>query len=150
MLDDGRRPRDRLGALVFLIGTMVRSVVVGRTVHRSMWRECFVTEFGSQRFETWQPEYLQLFSFVALAALDIDEAARRRRSATRRSRRVFAGSRSARRPCPVRPRRLARSWKLPGTPLEVNDEQLATSGTTAGRSTPMSPPLSPAAMGAHE
>jgi len=139
-----------LGALAFLIGTMVRSIVVERTGHRSMWRECFVTEFGQSTFRDLAARVPAALLFVALAALDIDEAARRRRTATRRSRRLFAGSRSAWRPCPVRPRRLARSWKLPGTPLEVNDEQLATSGTTAGRSTPMSPPLSPAAMGAHE
>jgi hypothetical protein len=48
--DDGRRPRDRLGALAFLIGTMVRSIVVERTGHRSMWRECFVAEFGQSTF----------------------------------------------------------------------------------------------------
>ncbi|HKY66313.1 MAG TPA: DUF6766 family protein, partial [Acidimicrobiales bacterium] len=100
-----------VGTLGFLIVTMVRSIVVERSRHRSVWREFglgliltilffttwlaqgitqwqtftdeqrehgesvevgdFVAEFGQSTFENWQSEFLQLFSFVVLAALYI-------------------------------------------------------------------------------
>jgi hypothetical protein len=139
-----------LGALAFLIGTMVRSIVVERTGHRSTWRECFVAEFGQSTFRDLE---------VRVPAALLVRRARRPRHRRGRAaskdgdetieaalRRIEERLGTLSRP----PRRLAPSWKLPGTPLGVNDEQLATSGATAGRSTPMSPPRSPAAIGAHE
>jgi hypothetical protein len=100
-----------LGTLLFLIGTMVRSIQNERTQERTVWRQFalglalmilflvtwvaqgiaewqtftdsqrehgqspevgdFVAEFGQSTLENWQSEFLQLFSFVVLAALYI-------------------------------------------------------------------------------
>lgn len=98
-----------LGALLFVIYSMVRSIRNERAEGRSIWREFslglalmvlffvtwvghgiaewqtytdeqrshgesvevggFVTEFAQSTLENWQSEFLQLFSFVVLAAL---------------------------------------------------------------------------------
>ena len=98
-----------LGVLLFVIVTMLRSILNERTAGRSIWREFslglslmvlffvtwlgqgisqwqtytaeqhargesvkfggFISEFGQSTLENWQSEFLQLFSFVVLAAL---------------------------------------------------------------------------------
>ena len=155
-----------VGTLGFLIVTMVRSIVVERSRHRSVWREFglgliltilffttwlaqgitqwqtftdeqrehgesvevgdFVAEFGQSTFENWQSEFLQLFSFVVLAALYIHKGSAESKDSDEK---IEAALRRIEESLGTLPPSASsdpgEAWKLPETPLEVHDEQLS-------------------------
>ena len=148
--------------VVFLVGTLVRSVMVERDQHRSVWREFglgialmllffatwiahgitewqvftddqrahgestevgdFLAEFAQGTLENWQSEFLQLFSFVVLAALYIHKGSaeskdgEERLEASLRRIEEHLGTLP-----PTAPSGPAEDWKLPSTPLEALD-----------------------------
>ena len=152
-----------VGTLGFLIVTMVRSIVVERSRHRSVWREFglgliltilffttwlaqgitqwqtftdeqrehgesvevgdFVAEFGQSTFENWQSEFLQLFSFVVLAALYIHKGSAESKDSDEK---IEAALRRIEENLGTLPSSASsdpgEAWKLPETPLEVDDE----------------------------
>ena len=82
----------------------------------------FVNEFASSTLENWQSEFLQLFSFVVLAALYIHKGSAESKdseenieAALRRIEERLATLPST---APTEP---GENWKLPETPLEVAD-----------------------------
>jgi len=84
----------------------------------------FVSQFLSSTFENWQSEFLQLFTFVTLAALYIHKGSGESKdgdekleaSLRRIEERLGTLPASA-------PMEAGEQWKLPETPLEVADEQ---------------------------
>lgn len=82
----------------------------------------FVAEFGSSTLENWQSEFLQLFSFVSLAALYIHKSSAESKDgeekleASLRRIEEHLGTLP-----PSAPTSLGESWKLPETPLEAHD-----------------------------
>ena len=179
------------GALAFLVGTMVRSIMVERTRDRSVWREFglgliltllflgtwlaqgitqwqvftdearehgesaeigdFVAEFGQSTFENWQSEFLQLFSFVVLAALYIHKGSAESKDtdekleASLRRIEEHLGTLP-----PSAPDDPGESWQLPETPLEVDDALLARSGGPGGQGDGRPGRGSPAGAATHE
>jgi H+/Cl- antiporter ClcA len=86
----------------------------------------FVSEFGQSTLENWQSEFLQLFSFVTLAALYIHKGSGESKDGTEKMeaslRRIeeHLGTLP-----PTAPSESGQSWKLAETPLEVADQQAA-------------------------
>jgi len=84
----------------------------------------FVSQFMQSTLENWQSEFLQLFSFVVLAALYIHKGSGESKDGTENIeaalRRIeeHLGSLP-----PSAPSESGRRWKLPETPLEIEDEQ---------------------------
>jgi len=82
----------------------------------------FVAEFGSSTLENWQSEFLQLFSFVTLAALYIHKGSAESKDgeetiqASLRRIEEHLGTLP-----PSAPTGLGEAWKLPETPLEAQD-----------------------------
>jgi hypothetical protein len=151
--------------LLFLIGSMARSIRNERTAGRSVWREFglglilmilflitwaahaitewqvftdeqlaqglspkigdFVSEFAQSTLENWQSEFLQLFSFVVLAALYIHKTSAESKDseenieASLRRIEEHLGTLPA-----SAPSEKGQNWRLPETALEVEDEQL--------------------------
>jgi len=82
----------------------------------------FVTEFAKATLENWQSEFLQLFSFVVLAALYIHKGSAESKDgeenieASLRRLEQHLGTLP-----PSAPTEPGEHWKLPETPLEVHD-----------------------------
>ncbi len=82
----------------------------------------FMAEFGQATFENWQSEFLQLFSFVVLAALYIHKGSAESKdgedniqASLRRLEEHFGTLPAS---APTEP---GERWKLPETPLEMQD-----------------------------
>jgi hypothetical protein len=84
----------------------------------------FLAEFGQSTFENWQSEFLQLFSFVVLAALYIHKGSAESKDGEEQ---IQASLRRVEEHLgtlpPTAPSEPADSWKLPETPLEVHDRE---------------------------
>jgi hypothetical protein len=165
-----------VGTLGLLIVTLVRSILVERSQHRSMWREFglglilitlflttwlaqgisqwqsftdeqhahgesaevgdFVSDFAHSTFENWQSEFLQLFSFVVLAALYIHKGSAESKDSDEKIEAALRRIEERLGTLPdTAPGAPEEAWKLPETPLEVHDQ---TAG--AGASRPAAPP----------
>jgi hypothetical protein len=85
----------------------------------------FVAEFSHSTFENWQSEFLQLFSFVVLAALYIHKGSAESKDGAEK---LEAAIRRIEERLdtlpPTAPSAGGDRWKLPETPLEIDDEQL--------------------------
>ena len=88
----------------------------------------FAAAFGQSTLENWQSEFLQLFSFVALAALYIHKGSAESKDGEETIqaslRRIEEQLGTLPNSAPSEP---GRRWELPPTPLEVEDEQLRSS-----------------------
>ena len=152
-----------LGALVFLMWTMVRSIIDNRTQGRGVWREFglglslmilffvtwigqgiaqwqtftdeqrehgepvevgdFISEFGHSTLENWQSEFLQLFSFVTLAALFIHKGSAESKDSDEKMEASLRRIEESLGTLPdTAPSRKSESWQLPETPLEIQDK----------------------------
>ncbi len=82
----------------------------------------FVTEFGQSTLENWQSEFLQLFSFVTLAALFIHKGSAESKDSDEKLeaslRRIEEHLGTLPSNAPQEP---AERWQLPHTPLDVAD-----------------------------
>ena len=85
----------------------------------------FVSEFASSTLENWQSEFLQLFSFVVLAALYIHKGSSESKDGEEiieaSLRRIEAHLGTLPDSAPTAE---GEHWKLPETPLEAQDAQL--------------------------
>lgn len=87
----------------------------------------FVAEFAKSTLESWQSEFLQLFSFVVLAALYIHKGSAESKDgeenieASLRRIEEHLGTLPA-----TAPSEPGEHWKLPETPLEAHDATAAT------------------------
>jgi hypothetical protein len=83
----------------------------------------FVAEFGQSTLENWQSEFLQLFSFVTLAALFIHKGSAESKDSDEK---VEASLRRIEEHLgtlpPSAPTGPGEQWNLPETPLEVADK----------------------------
>lgn len=83
----------------------------------------FAAEFGASTLENWQSEFLQLFSFVTLAALYIHKGSAESKDgeenieASLRRIETHFGTLP-----PSAPEKQGREWRLPETPLEAQDD----------------------------
>lgn len=151
-----------VGALLFVIWSLVRSIITERSRHRSVWREFglglalttlffatwvahgiaqwqtytdeqrehgesvtagdFFAEFDQSTLENWQSEFLQLFAFVVLAAMYIHKGSAESKDGTDK---IEASLRRIEQHLgttpPSAPSKPSESWKLPDTPLELQD-----------------------------
>ena len=82
----------------------------------------FISDFGQSTLENWQSEFLQLFSFVTLAALFIHKGSAESKDSDEK---VEASLRRIEEHLgtlpPNAPHDPAESWQLPHTPLDVAD-----------------------------
>jgi hypothetical protein len=81
----------------------------------------FISEFGQSTLENWQSEFLQLFSFVTLAALYIHKGSGESKDGDDK---VEASLRRIEEKLDTLPKRKAgktTEWQLPETPLQVED-----------------------------
>ena len=91
----------------------------------------FASEFGMSTLENWQSEFLQLFSFVALAALYIHKGSSESKDTEEK---IEASLKRIERQLGTLPDgtpRKGTDWHLPETPLELADKELA-QGPAAG------------------
>jgi hypothetical protein len=82
----------------------------------------FVTEFGQSTLENWQSEFLQLFSFVVLAALYIHKGSAESKDSDEK---IEASLRRLEERLGTLPEHAPSGknwWMLPDTPLEADDE----------------------------
>ena len=83
----------------------------------------FVNEFATATLENWQSEFLQLFAFVSLAALYIHKGSAESKDGEER---LEASLRRIEQQLgtlpPNAPKKTEESWKLPETPLEMEDQ----------------------------
>ena len=88
----------------------------------------FVSEFGQSTLENWQSEFLQLFSFVTLAALFIHKGSAESKDSDEK---VESSLRRIEEHLgtlpPTAPDEQGEEWQLPHTPLEVQDRLLGSS-----------------------
>jgi hypothetical protein len=96
----------------------------------------FVSEFGQGTLENWQSEFLQLFSFVTLAALYIHKGSAESKDSDEK---VEASLRRIEEHLGTLPsgaphRDEPDGWKLPHTPLEAEDRALVEVDATSDRS----------------
>jgi hypothetical protein len=81
-----------------------------------------VSDFGQSTLENWQSEFLQLFSFVTLAALFIHKGSAESKDSDEE---VEASLRRIEENLgtlpPTAPDHQGEEWQLPHTPLEVQD-----------------------------
>ena len=93
----------------------------------------FVAEFSHSTFENWQSEFLQLFSFVVLAALYIHKGSAESKDGTEKMeaalRRIEERLETL---PPTAPSEGGDRWKLPETPLEVHDEDRGVASPVGG------------------
>jgi hypothetical protein len=86
----------------------------------------FFAEFGQSTLENWQSEFLQLFSFVVLAALFIHKGSAESKDSDEK---IEAALRRIEEQLGTLPRSAptgdGEGWKLPDTPLEAADRTLA-------------------------
>jgi MFS family permease len=84
----------------------------------------FVAEFAQSTFENWQSEFLQLFSFVVLAALYIHKGSAESKDGEENIeaslRRIESHLGTLPSSAPTEP---GKEWRLPETPLEVGDSE---------------------------
>jgi hypothetical protein len=153
-----------VGAMGFVVISMVRSIQNERTAHRSVWREFslglalmilffvtwiahgiaewqtftdeqrahgetiaagdFVAEFAQSTLENWQSEFLQLFAFVSLAALYIHKGSAESKDGDEKLEASLRRIEQHLGTLPSSaPAQAGLSWKLPETPLEVEDSR---------------------------
>ena len=83
----------------------------------------FASEFGQSTLENWQSEFLQLFSFVTLAALFIHKGSAESKDSDEK---VEASLRRIEEHLgtlpPTAPNGEGEEWQLPHTPLEIDDK----------------------------
>ena len=147
-------------SLVFLVASLVRSIVVQRSGKRSVWREFglglslmilflstwiahaiaqwqtytdqqrehgqpvetgdFIADFGKATLENWQSEFLQLFSFVVLAALFIHKGSAESKDSDEKMEAALRRIEEHLGTLPDdAPKSKSESWQLPDTPLEL-------------------------------
>jgi len=158
-----------IATLLFLMGSMARSIQNERQPGRSVWREFglglilmilffttwvaqliaewqvftdeqlahnqepeigdFVSEFAQSTFENWQSEFLQLFTFVALAALYIHKGSAESKDGTEKLEASLRRIEDHLGTLPASaPDEAGQDWKLPETPLEVEDVHRSADG----------------------
>jgi hypothetical protein len=84
----------------------------------------FLAEFGQATFENWQSEFLQLFSFVVLAALYIHKGSGESKDGEEQIQASLRRLEEHLGTLPdTAPRDPGERWKLPETPLEAQDSQ---------------------------
>lgn len=82
----------------------------------------FFAEFGQSTLENWQSEFLQLFSFVALAAVFIHKGSAESKDSDEKIEAALRRIEEQLGTVPASaPTSEAERWKLPDTPLEVAD-----------------------------
>lgn len=82
----------------------------------------FLAEFAQSTLENWQSEFLQLFAFVTLAALYIHKGSAESKDGTEKIEAALRRVEEKLGTLPdTAPKKKAESWKLPDTPLELND-----------------------------
>jgi hypothetical protein len=82
----------------------------------------FVSEFGQSTLENWQSEFLQLFSFVVLAALYIHKGSAESKDSDEKMEASLRRIEEKLGTLPDEaPEGRFEQWKLPETPLEVQD-----------------------------
>lgn len=93
----------------------------------------FTAEFMQSTLENWQSEFLQLFSFVVLAALYIHKGSAESKDSEEN---IEAALRRIEERLgtlpPSAPSEPGQRWRLPETPLEVEDEQIESGPKAAG------------------
>jgi hypothetical protein len=86
----------------------------------------FVAEFAQGTLENWQSEFLQLFSFVVMAALFIHKGSAESKDGEEN---IAASLRRIEEHLgilpPSAPSEPGQQWRLPETPLEVEDAQIS-------------------------
>jgi hypothetical protein len=93
----------------------------------------FVSEFSKSTLENWQSEFLQLFAFVSLAALYMHKGSAESKDGEER---VEASLRRIEQQLGTLPSSAptgAESWKLPDTPLEMEDAKTGKTGNGRAR-----------------
>ena len=149
-----------LGALCFLIFSLVRSIQDERAPRRGIWRQFglglslmilffatwiahgitqwqtytdeqiehgqpvaagdFFSEFGQATLENWQSEFLQLFSFVVLAALFIHKGSAESKDGTEKMEASLRRLEEKLGTLPDdAPKKAGEKWKLPDTPQKM-------------------------------
>ena len=86
----------------------------------------FLAEFGQSTLENWQSEFLQLFSFAALAALYIHKGSAESKDSEEKIEASLKRIEQHLGTLPASTPRKGTDWKLPETPLELEDKELAT------------------------
>jgi hypothetical protein len=82
----------------------------------------FVAEFGQSTLENWQSEFLQLFSFVVLAALFIHKGSAESKDSDEKIEAAIRRIEEKLGTLPSdAPKKKSESWQLPETPLKVQD-----------------------------
>jgi hypothetical protein len=81
----------------------------------------FVTDFGKSTLENWQSEFLQLFSFVTLAALFIHKGSAESKDSEEKIEAALRRIEEKLGTLPGSAPEGEESWKLPETPLEMQD-----------------------------
>ncbi|MDQ2649342.1 MAG: hypothetical protein M3Z03_07300 [Actinomycetota bacterium] len=81
----------------------------------------FLAEFFSATLENWQSEFLQLFSFVALAALYIHKGSGESKDGEEKIEASLRRLEEHFGTLPVAPAPTGAEWQLPDTPLQVED-----------------------------
>jgi hypothetical protein len=88
----------------------------------------FVTDFGQSTLENWQSEFLQLFSFVTLAALFIHKGSAESKDSDEKVEASLRRIEEHLGTLPsTAPDEQGEQWQLPHTPLEVGDSAAARS-----------------------
>jgi hypothetical protein len=91
----------------------------------------FISEFAQSTLENWQSEFLQLFSFVTLAALYIHKGSAESKDSEEKIEASLHRIEAKLETLPKRRAGKTTEWKLPETPLEVEDARLTSDeGTT--------------------
>jgi hypothetical protein len=84
----------------------------------------FAAEFAQSTLENWQSEFLQLFSFVALAALYIHKGSAESKDSEEKIEASLHRIEEHLGTLPSHPASADTDWKVPDTPLEVEDSEL--------------------------
>ncbi|MFL6205187.1 MAG: DUF6766 family protein [Acidimicrobiales bacterium] len=92
----------------------------------------FLAEFGQSTLENWQSEFLQLFSFIALAALYIHKGSSESKDGEERMEASLKRIEQHLGTLPSSAPSKHTDWKLPETPLQVEDQELASGPASNG------------------
>ena len=80
----------------------------------------FISDFGTSTLENWQSEFLQLFSFVTLAALYIHKGSAESKDGTEKMEASLRRIEEKLDTLPSdAPKKKSESWKLPDTPQKL-------------------------------
>lgn len=94
----------------------------------------FMSRFGAATLENWQSEFLQLFSFVTLTALYIHKGSGESKDGSEKIEASLRRIESQLGTLPdSAPRETAERWKLPDTPLELQDVRHGRNGHNGHR-----------------